>query len=256
MEIEKILERFGLGEKEREVWLTLSKNEWMTVLQLARRCKVKRSSIYRVLEGLVDKGLVEMKLGDKRVVFRVTNLSGFVAIVKSEEDRLVEMKENLAELESRLVAGLEKETGLTEVSFYKGEKGISALEWKIANNKNTEVLIFGVGKWDKVVGKSYAEEVRGKYVKNNLMIKEIMNVDDKEKWTENDEYVKKHYQLGVIERKILPIDNELLVVNDTIYLYSIGEKEIVGIEIKNKGYTGMMRRLFEMVWEKARVCPQ
>ena len=62
MKIQEALGKFGLSENEQEVYLLLLKRGWSTALQLARAGKVKRTTLYRVLETLAQKGLVETQL--------------------------------------------------------------------------------------------------------------------------------------------------------------------------------------------------
>ena len=60
-----------------------------------------------------------------------------------------------------------------------------------------------------------------------------------------------NYMITELMRENRLKKSELLIVGDTIYLYSIEGPDVVGIEVKNAGYAQMMKVLFETMWAQS-----
>ncbi len=68
---EQFLQELGLSDKEAAIYLALLQYESATVIQLSAKTKIKRPTVYVVLETLSKKGLVaEAKVGKKTEFLR------------------------------------------------------------------------------------------------------------------------------------------------------------------------------------------
>ncbi len=254
------LQTLGLTEKEAIVYTTLAKLGWATVLTISRHCQIKRSTIHRLIENLRKQGLVKMQLGDKTSYYHITEPENFQVSLKEKESSLKQAKNALSNLKLGLGA-IASQLHPTEVEFYRGKRGIQALEIKMSLLKNQTIYIFGAMKWKKVVGNEFAEEIRAKHLKNQLKIWELSNqpLDKKAKngqiqvnWTENLDYVKHCWQNRVISPKVLTIENDLHILPRSVVLYVIMGDEITGVEIVNSSYAHFMRQLFLLAWGQAK----
>lgn len=64
--LEKYLQEIGLNEKESAIYLALLQVDSASVVSLADKTKIKRPTVYVVLEALAKKGLVsEVEIGNK-----------------------------------------------------------------------------------------------------------------------------------------------------------------------------------------------
>ena len=62
----KFLQDIGLDNKEIDIYLGLLQVDSSSVLELSKKTKILRTSIYSVLDSLIEKGLVsEIKKGKK-----------------------------------------------------------------------------------------------------------------------------------------------------------------------------------------------
>lgn len=74
---QKKLEELGLQEKEATVYLALLEVEHDSVLDLAEKTGINRTTIYPVLEDLIKKGLVSEIQIDKKTRFRAEPVDRF-----------------------------------------------------------------------------------------------------------------------------------------------------------------------------------
>lgn len=260
-EIMELLQRFGLTKNEAEVYLLLAKTEWITVLDLSRKITIKRSTLYRILEALQNKGLVEIQVDDKTTYYKAATHKTFESIVTNKETEVNNLKSCLDDLalQLRLLTTISSQTQTT-VRFYRGKAGVQALEWKMCEKPKTELWIFGCNQWFERVSQDFAEQIRQERVIKKIISREILNPQNADKtapdgttsWTKNKEYALKHYLHRYINEEVLDIQNEINLSETTIYLYSFQKDEMVGIEIVNPGYARLMRQLFKLVWNQAK----
>ena len=65
--LEKYLQEIGLNDKEAAIYLALLQVDNSSVIDISKKTKINRSTIYFVLEGLGKKGLVSEVQVDKKV---------------------------------------------------------------------------------------------------------------------------------------------------------------------------------------------
>lgn len=261
MKIQQLLSVFNLSDKEQQVYLLLSQHEWLTVLIMAKRCSIKRTTLYRIIESLIHKGLVEIQVDDKTTYYRAADPKNFESLVLEQESKANQMRINLGLLQSQLSLMKTADQSSTSVRFYRGKRGIQAMEWKMCETPNTETLIFGNSQWDKIVGREFAEKIRQEQLRKKIIVKEVINPSNTEPipkdgivpWTNVTQFVKKLFNHRVIEKKTLNITNEVMIGSETVSLYSFQRDEIVGIEIKNSNFAQQMKQLFYLAWKKAKV---
>ena len=79
----------------------------------------------------------------------------------------------------------------------------------------------------------------------NLELKKSLQKE----WTAVEEYKNELYQDRYISKKILPIENEIMISENAIYIYSLNNTEIIGIKILSPTYVQTMKALFELAWK-------
>ncbi len=244
------LKIFGLNDKEVEVYLTLVTHDWMTALQLSRKCSVKRTTLYRILESLLVMGLVEEKIDDKTTLYAATPGDSLDNLIRERENETKRMREIVPDITSHirllhLVRPLE-----VGVRFFRGVRGLQYLNLKQTTSKDKEVLIIDSDQWDSILSREFAEEVRARHVKNGVVVREIANRHSEDNsWTDNLEYLQHHYQYRVLPKEVLNITQDIYVYDDTIQYSGYSQSDLVGIEIINREYATMMKQMFEMLWK-------
>jgi sugar-specific transcriptional regulator TrmB len=261
MNLEETLTLFNLNDKEKEVYLFLAKSNWNTVLTLSRNINIKRTTLYNILDSLIDKGFVDIKIEDKTTYYNVSGIEKIQIAIEKQKSLVSKMEDSLKILNSSLSLLANNDNTKTSIHFYRGVAGIESAEWKTAIERDTETLILSNDQWKIETGKEFTEKIRQQRLDNNSPIRELLNSDAftvipkncEISWTDNKEYLKKAYHHRQIDKKILDISNETLICKDSIYFYSFNNNEIVVIEIINKGYANMFRNLFEIAWNQAEI---
>ncbi len=249
-----LLQVFGLTTKEATIYQALLKEPWLTVVTLAQRLDIPRPTLYRLLSELERKGFIEKNIDHKTTYYATTPLSTFQNKVIESKKQTQQLESTISELTSLLSSPLKEEGSQTTVSFFRGVHGLRAMEWQVVEESVREVCVFGTALWWKYLGQDFAEEVRRERLKKKSSIREILNFenrsDPQDSWTEVKEYLKL-YSDRYISREILPIDNEILITEKSVFLYNFSESELVGIRLVSTAYAKTLQALFEIVWGMA-----
>lgn len=245
------LAKFGLDDIEAIIYLHLHANGPQTPLSLSREISINRTRIYRYLEKLQNKKLIEISgepRGKKLVAASPANLG---LLVQEEETRVAAQKEALPQLFKDLEAlpvAVQKEF---MVRHYKGAEGIKQILWNQLA-ANGEILAFSYKNKNDMVGKSFAEKLRENQVEKKITLYEIENETDQgDYWYTNVANWGKYYQSRFIDPKTLAIKQYIAVFNNTVSIANWINEEFVGIEIENAIFANTERQFFWKFWEIA-----
>ncbi|HEY4512993.1 MAG TPA: helix-turn-helix domain-containing protein [Candidatus Paceibacterota bacterium] len=128
--MKKLLLKFGLDEKEAEIYLACLAKELNTPTDVARKTGIKRTTIYFYLGKLLGKGLISYKVHRAKKYIRALPLR------KSLSEYIKKNKEELAEQE-KIVGKLPKDKPVkfqnsqTQVYYYEGKEGARLVMEKI-----------------------------------------------------------------------------------------------------------------------------
>lgn len=245
------LETLGLSDDEAEVYLFLLENGPRTPLELSRQTSINRSKIYRLVEVMQEKKLLEdtkSAWGQKLVAAPPDNLE---LIIMREEEQVKQKKDLL----TGLIDDLQELPGETHSSFqtkhYKGMEGMKQMFWNGLKAKE-ETLIFGFSSIDKFTDWKFAEKLRQEAVDRKLHYFEITNTKLSSDWANIKELLEIYQKTKWINPTKLTIKQYTEIHDDIVRVYNWDKKELAGIEIINTNLAEMMKQIFWHYWEIAK----
>lgn len=257
-QISTLIKSIGLSEKGATVYCALLELGGAFPSEVARVTKLKRSTVYEVLNDLAIKGLVgELKKRNK-YFYTIENPTRLLhlserAITKAEESNQ-KLREYLPDLEG-LYAGL---TNKPKVSYFEGTDGVLEIYADhVAGIKKYEMLGFvNVAELMQFLPpKKYLEYVN---IKEKLGIKTRGIIPDT-----NEDRAFETTIYATAQNKIVPkvrrISKEEFPWKGDITIYSsnkisivnFSERQISGIIIESDTIHKMMKMIFELVWKGA-----
>lgn len=242
----------GLEEIEANIYLYLLENGPRTHLQLSREINKDRSKIYRYVDKLTKKNLLEESTdawGKKLQAAKPENIDLFF---QEKEEILKSQKENLPILIEELKNLPTYSQREFEIKNYHGQEGLRQMLWNQLSAKK-QLLAFSYKNRNDIVGKSYAEKIRAEQVERKIILYEIENeIDQGKYWYTNVVNWGKYYRSFHIPSKILTIKQHVSIFNDTVAIINWLKNEEVGIEITNSSYANMQKQMFWKFWEIAK----
>ena len=245
----RVIQQIGLTPKHATVYEALMTRPHATPLILARETQLNRSSLYRYLEDLRERGLVAIVLGDKSSKYKA-NPDGLNQYLVSEESRVEKLKKMIPSL---VVELSKKEVGgESEVKYYQGVAGLKQMLWNVVASKQ-EFVGLGYQDWNTSVGKAYADKLRAKIVETGARSREILNVvDDTFGYTSLGKNYTSVYEHRAIDPKILEIKHDTYIYDDVFAYYYHYQGEYFGVEIHNKEIARTEKQMFEILWKMAK----
>ncbi len=249
------LKRLGLTPDEAKVYMCLL-DEPMKHLTIARRTGVNRTKVYRIADELTKRGLVTQETNDEgRQLVAADPINLEITLTTNEEKLKTQrqiLQQTLPTLKTLYSEGDQPKTDDFVVNSYEGADGFKQMLWNELKTNN-EILIFGYGTIEDLIDEPrWAERHREKTMEAGYTIREILNQGGKqEDFTKNTDFITQIYNKRYIDPKVLPLNHQMCVYNNTVAIYNWRNDQKVGTEILNKTFADTQRAVFENYWHIA-----
>lgn len=99
-----LVEPYGLSTEESKIYLHLLRHGFLTALKLSRQLKIGRTKVYRLLDKLKEKQLVEHQVHTRGMKFGATHPKKLEQIVAQQENEVESLKQTLPNLVDQLTS--------------------------------------------------------------------------------------------------------------------------------------------------------
>jgi len=241
---EKYLQEIGLNEKESFLYLALLQVDSDSVIDLSKKTKINRSTVYVVLEGLMKKGLVSETQIGKKVHYQAEppeRLETFVERQKDVfEERIKRLKDIIPQIKS-----VQRESGERPiVKYFEGRGGVvsSFEEFFQEGDKEKGGTVYLIYPRD-LVEKIFSPEERLKYKKlrleNELKSKSVYTYSEGEISDSTGDRVK-------IDGEKYAIKCDISIYNDKVRINTLG-KDLSGFFIKSQDLADTLKSLINLI---------
>jgi sugar-specific transcriptional regulator TrmB len=244
---------FGLEEAESRIYLELLEKRTSTALGISRSLGIGRTRVYRLLDRLVEKGLVVQKLGSGGFIFAASDPGQLQQLVIEKENEVRMLKTSVEETKKILEERLGADVPGSKILYYRGAEGLNRVNWNVLRAKG-ELLSFEVATADAYMPQVEAEKMRQGLVDNNIFVRTITNKTKLEPYTEVTEMVEKCWEIRHIPERVLDIKTDVFIYNDIYAVcHYLEAGDVFCFEMQNRYMANMQRQLFESLWLQARL---
>ncbi|MFH1585697.1 MAG: helix-turn-helix domain-containing protein [archaeon] len=233
-----MLGEFGLTKTEEKVYLTLLKLGESSAAEIIKKTQLHRTTVYDVLERLIEKGLASSIVKDKVKHYSPVNPSKFLEIATEEKTR-AEKKQELAKKIIQDIGVMQKGAKTKSIAqVFVGEKGQRTIMSDIIET-GEDFLIFGSEGSTRETLPIYVEQWAAARRKKNIKAKIIATQGTKPPiWELNEiRFVSKEYQSPATT----------MIYGDKVAMF-IDEEPFLIIVIENKKLAQSYRNYFKLVW--------
>ncbi|MFA6476377.1 MAG: helix-turn-helix domain-containing protein [Candidatus Paceibacterota bacterium] len=243
---EKYLEQIGLSNKEAEVYVALLQYDSASVVELANKTKVNRTTIYPVLETLAKKGLVSEIQVDKKTHYQAEPPERLESFIERQKVVLEENSKRLTDIIPQLKS-IQRESGERPVvKYFEGREGIISSMQDFFSSEDKEGISYLIYPKD-LIDETFTEkeltqlrEIRlGKNVKNKVLY-------TSEKTSRPSDNTSERIK---IEQDKYPLSCDIAIYKNKVKINILGKK-IGAISITNKDFADTMRSLFSLAFDK------
>ena len=245
------LQAIGLGRDEAKVYLELLR-EPSTHLRLAQVTGINRTKIYRLVDELVRRSLVAKRVDDRGAFLVAADPATLEVALVTAEGKLKNQRDALASLLPVLVPLKHGDTSAFIVQTYDGVEGFKQMLWHELSSRG-DVLVFGNGTIEDLVNDHrWAEKMRAQMVVAGYRVREILNPGNKpDTFTGNLSFMEQTYSKRYVPETLIPLSHQTIIYSDTVAVYHWRNEQKVGVEIIDKDFAAMQRRVFEHYWQLA-----
>ena len=242
--IEKALQKFGLREKEINVYLALLNLGPSPVRKIAQRANINRGTNYDILRKLVKMGLVSYYEKRSHKYFTPEDPAKIIDILQERENKIAKTKSELKKIIPDLQSFYSKISQRPFVRYYEGysetKKILKDVLITMSKSKNKEYFVYSAESIREYLYKtfrSFSEE----RIKKDIRVKVIaigkggeLRGKDERKWLNN-----------VSESA----PNYIIVYENKTAFISIGQNdEPIGIIVEDGATSKMQKIIFNHIW--------
>lgn len=239
MEITQELQTLGLNQKEASVFLACLELGPSTISDIARRADIKRTTVYNLIDPLLQKNILSKIPHKKSVLYRAEPPRH---ILTQLEERRRKFEHLLPQLESLYQSQGTK----PRVQFHEGKEGIIKTYNEIFSTVHKIYAIGSMKDICSVVDRSTIVNLFGLLRKNGGKIYELLDNSE-----ETKEYISADYHKGLGTNKILPDDFEIaidmMIYKDTVAFFSL--KSLIVVVIKDAAIAKSQLQYFKFIWK-------
>jgi sugar-specific transcriptional regulator TrmB len=240
MTIKNTLEQLGLTGKRSDIYLACLELGSATIIDIAKKAKVKRTTCYDIVLDLQSDVLISKTLKGKKTLFVAEDPAKMVASLKNKERILAEI---LPELQSIYnIKGTKP-----KIRFYEGKEGLKEV-YDDTLRYPGEIVGFAGDDVVKILGTDWANDYLARRVKKGIGYRALLPGSDtiiKDFVSHNKEQLR---QVKLVSHKRYPFSIEInLYGKQRIALMSAKEEIaliIEGVEIHNT-----LKAIFDLIWD-------
>lgn len=246
----------GLNPKSAQVYETLLKSGPLPAQEVAKATKIKRPTVYVLLDELKEAGLVtERKVGRagkvKKTVFAAQHPAG----LRQLAEKRLESSESLVNRLERELPGFAAEFERTQsrpgIQVFEGKEGLKRVFQDIYGPGKDEVWgAVTIEKVDAVFPKTLAKILIPQRIKNKILAKSFIG-DTPAGRAVHTKDAKQYRQSILIDPEKYPLPAEIDVYDDKVAMLSFERGEFVGLLIQNEAFAKTVKSLLALAFELA-----
>jgi len=243
--LEKYLQEIGLNEKEAAIYLALLQVDNASVVDLSKKTKINRSTVYVVVEGLMKKGLVtETQIG-KKVHYQAESPERLESFVERQKVVFEERSKRLADIIPQ-IKGVQREQGQRPVlKYFDGREAALNSNRDFFNTEDKEgvgYFMFNRDLIEEIFDPKEIQEIQKIRPDKNIKGKSIY-VATKTTLSSNEMTERKK-----IDGEKYPILCDISMYEDRVQFVTLGKK-LSSIFIQSKDVAETLKSLFKLAFD-------
>lgn len=247
----KLLTPYGLNPDEAGIYLYLLQKGFLTALDISRNMQLGRTKVYRILDKLNAKQLVQYQLHERGLKFGAAHPHKLEQLATERVQQAQNLQKQLPDLLTHLQQLTQTAGGKSKVLYYEGVEGLKQVSFNALRAEKL-LRVFEMEHISDFLPRDFAEYFRTEQVKRGFLTLDLTNKPKFPGYTDVAELVKKYNQFRYINPEKLKIDFETMIYNNVYATYTYKGKEIFCVEIYNEQLAHMQKQLFDFVWKAAK----
>ena len=220
----------------------LSENPEETVLNIARETDIHRTTVYRIIDRLMELGLVEEIIVKRKKYYKAVGMHKIEILVKERESEVDYLRKLLPKMHSVFKSQETLVNPAFKINSYKDKRGVKEALKNIhrANNEIVRVVKFDL---EEILDTNYHTWVL-KLIQNKNEFKEIHA--RQEILTISLKETDSIFSSISVNPKRLPVDHEVYIYNNVVLQIFQTGGDYQALEIYSKEFTKQYKSLIDL----------
>lgn len=235
-----------LSEKEKKVLTSLYKLGESSVWEIAKDNMLNRTTVYPVLEKLIEKGLVS-KIG-------TDNKDFFQTIKKEDLEIWIRQRKEKIENESRQLLEMAKKPSkktslISEVNYFEGLEGVKNLyadSWR----NNEEKIIYCITDYKsayETMGEFFEKEYFPARIRHGVKIRNL--IPESEKGRKELKTANTLLREMKFIKLFKDLEIEINIYEEKVSIVAFDKNKPSGVIIKNERIANALKEIFGYLWK-------
>lgn len=249
--IVEFVQKLGFSVEAARVYQALAIRGPMSISELSRESGVERTALYRMMDELTAKGVIDELLAYKSRRYGAADPGKIELLVEQEKQRVRTLEAGFLPF-AQAVGELSGKRA-TQTRYYRGAEGIRQILWNETKAKGPQVA-YTYRNLEEVVGVPFFRKYAAEIDRRGIQLRDLRS-DAFLESTDKPEFVKVHINNDAwryLPDSVLRLNHNMDIYDDTISIYYWEENDVFGVEIQNQKIADTQRGIFEILWKQAK----
>lgn len=243
MGVENTLQDIGFSKKKARIYLAVLELGEASVIEIAKKTNLKRTTVYNILPELITEGLVKKSVKNKKRFFFIEDPT---SLKTNMGEKMNAIEKSLPELKAMQTIIPYK----PRITFYEGMGGAKDLYRDTLDSLSpgdTILSFTGLTDFYELIPKDFSQWYIKERVKRKIRIK-IITPKSKaaDEWQKNA--AKELREIKIVNNADFKFNGDTEIYGNKIALISYKEN-FMGVIIESKEISEMQRTAFELLWD-------
>jgi len=241
--ISEKLQKIGLNDKEARIYTSLLELGETNVQRLSKKSKIKRTTIYNVIDSLKDRGLVSTVLKNKRKYYVASD-------PRELEFKLEAQKLALKNLMPELLSITNLIDKKPKIKYFEGEEGLKEIYLDTLNYPDRPLWAWVTGEIFQVLDDSFVQSYLDNRVKKEILAYVIAPKNKiLEQYKSQDNKYLRQTRLETNPDYSIEVEIDLYGGNK---IGIMAFKEKIGLIVESQKIYNTLKSIFDVSWNNLR----
>lgn len=259
--ITDFLKKLGFTYEESKLYIALVKNGPSTLLAAAKLSGIERTKLYRMLDHLLERKLIEEVPQHRRRIIKAADLHTLQLLVK-EKDITAQYLTNTFPAASQALQEMTNTVSGNNVIYYHGIEGIRQMVWNMLRCKGL-FRTYSYRFWDDILGHRFVLQLNKELLAQDFQVHDLYSdqyIDFKKQWLQEKGQKPAgrwpFWDSRHISEKTITINQNIDIYNDVVSYYYWQGDETFGVEIYNERVADLQKQIHDVLWRRAKKKPE
>ncbi|MDO8729140.1 MAG: helix-turn-helix domain-containing protein [bacterium] len=236
------LEYLGFKPKEAQIYLALLELGETSVVQIAKKAGIKRTTVYNILPDFINRGFISVTTKKKKKIYFIEDPRSLTNDLKEKENTIDKIMPELLAIQNVLPSK-------PRVRFYEGVGGMKEFYQDTLYSLSEGELILsftGLSDFLKLMPQEYNDYYIKERIRRKIRIR-IITSDSPMARAWKNLATQELREIQIVDNLEFSFDGDMEIYANKVALISYREN-FMGVIIESKEISQMQRSAFELMW--------